>query len=99
MSCGASTRGRSKKLCERGSNAVKKLTMTLVVLLLIGLVSGCNALMPTKPETCLATEPELAVYVTADGGICLGPDDTTAILMYIEDLERCTGIYQARARQ
>lgn len=73
-----------------------RLIKTQAVLSLIVLVSGCSLLTPTKPETCLITEPNLDVHVTSDRGICLGPDSTADLLKYIEDLERCAGVYQRR---
>lgn len=78
-------------------NEQMKFALTLAVsLLIVSNLSGCQATSPLiRPITgCQEMVPPVleSVVENESGGISLDSEDTAELLIYIEALERCSGV-------
>lgn len=65
----------------------------LMQILLVSLPISLTGCVTTSSPQCLVTTPALIPVKTVAGGITLTASDTASLLKYIEDLERCSGLY------
>lgn len=70
----------------------RRVSLVISLALLSVTLTGCLGSLTTKDQTCEATKPVLAPTTNPDGGITLDRNDTAMLLLYIEDLERCSGV-------